>query len=312
MEIFCKETLNKGKPTKIDCLDIGGQTFTVSKGFLTRLALEEEWYEDIVDPQAVINVLQNSPVKIDIFTFWQRLPQIDPRYNYYKEFEPLAVLPIKSFDYWWEKQLKASTRNMIRKSEKQGVDVVETEFSDDFVKGMTTIYNETPVRQGRHFWHYGKDFDTVKKQFSRYLYREYIVGAYYKDELIGFLMLANAGPFALVGQILSKISHRDKATNNALIAKAVKICESQQIPLLVYAYWGTGSFAGFKHRSGFEKILVPRYYVPLTGKGSLALRMGLHRGLKAILPESLKERLKVFRAALLERIIRQKGQKCQG
>ena len=253
MEIFCKETLNKGKPTKIDCLDIGGQTFTVSKGFLTRLALEEEWYEDIVDPQAVIDVLQNSPVKIDIFTFWQRLPQIEPQYNYYKEFEPLAVLPIKSFDYWWNKQIKGRTRNLIRKAEKQGVHIVETEFSDDFIKGMTEIFNETPVRQGRRFWHYGKDFETVKRQFSRYLFREHIIGAYYKKELIGFMMVANAGRFALTGQILSKIAHRDKATNNAMIAKAVEVCENKKFPHLVYLHWGTGSFSEFKRRCGLKE-----------------------------------------------------------
>jgi len=30
---------------------------------------------------------------------------------------------------------------------------------------MTAIFNESPTRQGRKFWHYGKDFATVKKQF---------------------------------------------------------------------------------------------------------------------------------------------------
>lgn len=302
MEIFSKETLEKGRPVKIDCMKIGGQTFALSKGLATSLSLEEEWYEDINDPMAVINALQGAAVKIDIFTFWQRLPNIEPKYNFYKEFEPLAVLPVKSYDFWWNKQLKPTTRNMIRKSEKLGVEIVETEFSDDFIKGVAEIFNETPVRQGRRFWHYGKDFETIKKQFSRYLYREYIVGAYYRNEMIGFMMLANAGAFALTGQILSKIAHRDKAVNNALIAKAVKICESKKIPYLVYAYWGAGSFAGFKLRSGFEKTLVPRYYVPLTVQGKLSLKIGLHRGFKNLLPDSVKDHLKRLRTAWLERI----------
>ena len=59
------------------------------------------------------------------------------------------------------------------------------------------IYNQSPVRRGKPFWHYGKDFETVKQQFSRFIHREYMIGAYIKDELIGFMMLANAGKFAL-------------------------------------------------------------------------------------------------------------------
>ena len=39
---------------------------------------------------------------------------------------------------------------------------------------MTAIFNEAAIRQGRPFWHYGKDFETVKRQFSRYLAREHM------------------------------------------------------------------------------------------------------------------------------------------
>src|SRR5262249_37200537 len=147
------------------------------------------------------------------------------------------ALPITSFDHWWNKQIKSRTRNLIRKTEKSGVEVREAIFDDEFARGMTDIFNETPVRQGRRFWHYGKDFETVKRQFSRYLFREHLIGAYYRGELIGFVMLANAGRYALTGQIISKIQHRDKSTNNALIAKAVEVCEQKQLPYLVYLYW---------------------------------------------------------------------------
>ena len=61
-----------------------------------------------------------------------------------------------------------------------------------FVRGMTSIFNETPIRQGRPFLHYGKDFETVKREFSRFLFREEIFGAYVGEELVGFIMLADA------------------------------------------------------------------------------------------------------------------------
>src|SRR5437867_13335846 len=114
---------------------------------------------------------------------------------------------------------------MVRKAKKAGIEVREASYDDAFVQGMTDIFNETPVRQGRQFWHYGKDFETVKQQFSRYLFREELIGAYYHGELIGLVMLGNAGRFAVTGQIISKIEHRDTATNNALIANAVEVCE---------------------------------------------------------------------------------------
>jgi len=41
----------------------------------------------------------------DIFTLWQRVPDTKPKYQYHLEREPLAVLPIKSSDRWWNKEV---------------------------------------------------------------------------------------------------------------------------------------------------------------------------------------------------------------
>ncbi|MDR3554361.1 MAG: hypothetical protein P4L55_06385 [Syntrophobacteraceae bacterium] len=302
MEAFRKEILVSGAPRKVDCVEIDGQIYSISKGLTRVVSLEEdeEWYRDVRDPDATIAALRKGPPRTDIFTFWQRFPDTQPHFGFYYELEPIAALPITSFDQWWKSQISPKHRNKIRKAEKQGLRVVEANFDDDFVRGMTDIFNETPVRQGRRFWHYGKDFDTVKRQFSRRLYREHLIGAYLGNELVGFMMLADAGPFMYVGQILSKIKHRDKAPNNALIGKAVELCERRKVPYMVYAYWGAGPFADFKRQSGFERMLVPRYYVPLNEWGKLVLRLGLHRGLKGALPEPLREKLKALRKTWLE------------
>ena len=47
----------------------------------------------------------------------------------------------------------------------------------------------------------------------------------------------------------------------------------------------------FKDNNGFVKFPMQRYYIPLTGKGRLAIRLGLHKELKDALPESLKNPL---------------------
>jgi hypothetical protein len=296
LKVFNRETLIKGKPTQVECVEIGGQTFTIVRGPLTVVRLEEEWYADVHDPELVIDALKNaSGFKPDIFTFWQRLPDIDPRYQYHLEWESIAALPIQSYDHWFNRQISSRLRSQIRKATREGLEVRETAYDDEFVRGMTDIFNEAPVRQGRRFWHYGKDFETVKRQFSRYVYREDMIGAYYGGEMIGFVMLGNASGYGITGQIISKVKYRNKVTNNALIGKAVEVCAKKNLPYLVYLLWTSDSLAEFKRRCGFEEIKVPRYFVPLTQKGNFALKIGLHGGWKAALPDRIKGPLKQLR-----------------
>ena len=50
----------------------------------------------------------------------------------------------------------------MRRAAKRGVIVRVAPFDDEFARGIHKICNEAPGRQGRRFWHYGKDFETVK------------------------------------------------------------------------------------------------------------------------------------------------------
>jgi hypothetical protein len=296
LQIFKHDTLIKGQPAQIDCAEIQGQRYSISRGPVTVVNLEEEWYEDVRDPAGVIDLLTDDRVlKADLFTFRQRLPDLEPKYDFPIEWESIAALPIQTFDHWFNKQVKGTTRNMIRKSQKAGVEVRECGYDDAFVSGMTEIFNEAPVRQGRRFWHYGKDLETIKQQFSRYLFREYLLGAFCGDEMVGFVMLANAGRFGILGQFISKMQHRNKAINNTLMAKTVETCANRQLPYLVYGDWSVTSLSDFKRHSGFVEVSLPRYFVPLTQKGKLVLKAGLHRGLKAALPSRIKDPLKKLR-----------------
>ena len=293
---YSKDTLVNGQPAKIKCIDIDGQTYAINHGPVTVVSLEDDWYEDVRNPERVIEALKRDvDFRADIFSFWQRPPEATPKYAYPMEWEQIALLPLQSYDHWWNHQIKSRVRNQIRKSEKQGVTVRETEYDDDFVRGMTTIFNESPVRQGRKFWHYGKDFETVERQFSRFIHREVMIGAYYKDEMIGLMMLGDAGHFGLTGQIISSLNHRDKSPNNALIAKAVEVCTKRNLDYLCYLFWSDDSLAEFKRRCGFEKTQVPRYFVPLTATGKLGFKVGAHLGWKMMIPQRIKAPLKRFR-----------------
>jgi hypothetical protein len=294
-EVYIKETVVDGKDACLDCAKVNGQIYSVTPGLVRVISLEDDWCEDIDDPAAVIAALNNTDIRADIFTFWQRLPDLKPKYAYTMELDSIAALPIKSYSFWWEKQIERKARNKVRKAQKKGVTVRMASFDDAFVRGMTSIFNETPIRQGRRFFHYGKDFETIKRQFSRFLFREEIFGAYLGEELIGFMMLANAGNYALIGQIISKIAYRDLAPTNALLAKVVEHCAQKEFPYLVYAYWLDDSLGDFKQSNGFQKFDLPRYFVPLTNKGKLALKLGLHRGWKEAVPKELRKPLKKLR-----------------
>ncbi len=295
-EIHLRESLVKGVPTQIRCFEIGDQIYSMTEGLVRTVSLEDDWYEDVRDPAAVIEALRGPTAPAaDIFTFWQRPPDVEPVHEHFHDFDELAILPLSTYETWWNETIKARLRTTIRKSEKRGVEVREIDYDDEFVAGMAGIFNEERVRQGRPFWHYGKDRDTIKKQFSRYVHRERMIGAYYEGEMIGFVMLGDAGRFSLLGQILSSIHHRDKATNNALIAKSVELAIQQGHEQLVYWYWSDDSLSEFKRRCGFQKIEAPRYFVALTQKGRLALNIGAHRGLRNMVPPTVRHRLKDFR-----------------
>src|SRR5437016_5108144 len=113
--VYVKETEVNGKTVSFECIKINGQTYCVTRGLLRVMGLEDDWYEDVNVPASVIAGLNESDTRADIFTFWQRLPDVEPKYHYHTEWESLAVLPIRSFDYWWNKQIQDKTRNMVRK-----------------------------------------------------------------------------------------------------------------------------------------------------------------------------------------------------
>jgi hypothetical protein len=61
--------------------------------------------------------------------------------------EDLAVLAVTSYDHWWNRQIKSRVPNPFEFRKRRPV-VRETAFDDEFVRGMTDIFNETPRRQG--------------------------------------------------------------------------------------------------------------------------------------------------------------------
>jgi hypothetical protein len=201
----------------------------------------------------------------------------------------VAAIPITTYAEWWDKRVSHDLRKDVKRAEKRGVVVRAAEFNDALVAGIKELYDERPIRQGRPFWHYGKSPDVVRKENATYLDRSEFIGAYYGEELIGFVKIVRVGQITRMMQILAKAKHYDKRPMNALIAKAVEICEQQRCTYLTYGNYTYGNkkkdtVIDFKRRNGFEEIRFPRYFIPLTAKGRLAVKARLHLGIRGILP----------------------------
>lgn len=282
-------------------MKVCGHDITVD-GRLVRIAhLAADGFEFLKDPQAILAGLPQCGRPVDLFTFTQELPETAPRYGYPVEWDNVAALPISTFEHWWTRQINDKTRNMVRRASKKGVVVREVPFDDDLVRGIAGIYRESPVRQGKPFRHYGKDLDSLRREHATFLDRSTFLGAFLGDELIGFVKLVDAERQTALMQIISMISHRDKAPTNALIAQSVRSCAERGRPYLVYSRFSYGgkprdSLSDFKEHNGFQRMDLPRYYVALTFAGRAALRLGLHHGLVGRIPTPVMTGLRHLRS----------------
>jgi len=254
------------------------------------IQFKEDWDIDIEDPELIIKKIENNGMKGDIFTFIQRLPESKPKFNYYMEWDSVAAITITTYDNWLKNQVVQNSRKKIGLAKRKNVELKFCEFNDELINGILEIYHETPIMQGKPNRQYRTDFATAKRLNGTYLDRAQFIGAFLNNELIAYIKLVNAGKFMRTMGILAKAAHRDKGAMNLLIAKAVELCAQQGMPYLVYAKFnygkrGSETLKEFKRNLGFESIIVPRYYIPLNAKGTLALHTHIHNDVIDLLPE---------------------------
>lgn len=275
---------------KLDGIDV-----LVRGRFVKTARIENEFLRDIQDPETLIKALRALRSKPDLFTFWQRFPDVSPRYPYHLEWDNWAVLSFASYEDWFRRQISGKIRAKVRKAPKMGVEIKVVPLDDDFIAGVTRIFNETPLRQGKKFAHFGKTIAQVGAELRSESERTIFIGAFYQGELIGFTQQVYVGECAFPYGGVSLVGHRDKSPNNALLAKAVEVGAAMGLKHMIYGFfdYGTGEsgLADFKVQHGFRKVLVPRYFVPITPRGKICLGLGLHRGLKKRIPPRLKRAL---------------------
>ena len=276
-----------------------------TNGRLIKLCgLVNAWYESIENPEVLITSLKQHQEKQHIFTFFQRPPHTEPKFKYHMEPYSIAVIKLTSYDNWWNHSIGKYARQAVKRSQKYGVEVREAEYDDEFVKGISNIFNESPIRLGKKFPHYNKNLETIRREVGTFIDRSVFVGAYWRDELVGYLKIVFEDEFADVLNILSKISHREKCITNSLLAKIVEVCCERGIGYIAYGDFDSSSLGDFKRHNGFLRMDLPRYYIPLNITGAVALRLGLHRRFSEWVPDWMLPLLRELRKRWYERNIK--------
>ena len=296
----------RGAKVWVPAITVPGRTIIVTGRMLRMATVEDEAFvvaSHDIDPDQVRAELRRASLRADILTFSQHAEDRQPRHRYHHEWDSAAVAPCADYDAWWE-ALPQEFRKNVRRAAKRGVVTRAVEFDDALVQGIKALYDETPVRQGRRFWHYGKSMETVRAENATYLQRARFVGAYHEGELIGFVKFVYCGKLAIIMQILASSAHYDKRPMNALVAKAMEICHQDGMAGLVYSKFNYGNkkndtMSEFKRRSGFVEVLYPKYFVPLSLRGKVAIALRLHRGALGLLPPRAIEALLALRGRFL-------------
>ncbi|CAM5798287.1 hypothetical protein [Rhizobacter fulvus] len=307
----------RGRTLRVPAQHVDGALVVISgRAVRTATVRDEEWLDELPIRHAAsfVDRLRASGLRADVLSFGTGPAPLESAVSVpgaVVEADNVAVINTSDFKAWWD-GLPQEARKNTRRAAKRGVVVTEAVFDDRLVRGIKGIYDEAPIRQGRRFWHHGKDLATVQRENGTYLDRSTFLVARLGDEIIGFIKWVRVGNVARIMQILCLNAHQEKRPIIALIAKAAEVCHAQGLHYLVYGKYtygkkGDSSITEFKRRLGFTQLDYARHHVPLNAWGRVALALGLHRGFVGLIPAPLLQRLLQWRSAWYVRKTRNAG-----
>jgi hypothetical protein len=283
----------KGKWSRVPALTMGRETVVLRGGMVKIASIhDEEWLEDeIQDPAQWEKILGSRSLegkRADIFSFAQKVPGSAPKYKYPFELMSIAAIRLPGFKEWWER-LPQEARKNVRRAQKRGVIVTLMPFSEALMAHIRRVNDDSPIRQGIRNAHYGKSLAEIAKDYSAFLDRSDFICACVGEEVIGFLKIVYRGEVASILNLTTMPSQADKRPANALVAKAVELCDARGVSFITFGQFNYGNkkdspLREFKIRNGFEETFKPKFFVPLTTWGQIAMKANFHRGLLGILP----------------------------
>ena len=109
-------------------ISLGDRNIKVESGIVHIARLDGEKVKFLDNPEMVLDKIRKCGRRIDLFTFMQRVSDTNPKYSYPMEWDNLAVLPISTFEKWWDEQIGFKARNKAKQATKKGVTLREVPF----------------------------------------------------------------------------------------------------------------------------------------------------------------------------------------
>lgn len=81
-------------------IKLAGRETRVTGRMLRIAQLEGDGYEFLDDPVPMVEALRRCGIRIDLFTFTQRLPERSAKYSYPCEWNDFPVVLISTYDHW--------------------------------------------------------------------------------------------------------------------------------------------------------------------------------------------------------------------
>ena len=133
-----------GKPVKVPAAEICGRTVIAKSGRVKIASVLEEAVtpgEHVSDPAKFVEELKRSGLKADVLTFFQRPPDVTPKFPYHFDMDNYAAIDTADYEAWWE-GLSQETRRNSRLAAKRGVEVKVVTFDDELARGIHKLCNE--------------------------------------------------------------------------------------------------------------------------------------------------------------------------
>src|SRR5690242_8257432 len=133
METHKEIIYRKGRKQTIDVFLVSGSKIIIEGRFIKIARLKDEDEGDVSEPEALIKGLRCRECNADIFTFWTRVPSDEVKYPYLCEKQTQALLPVDTYELWWNKQIDKQVRKFVRRSIKLGVEAHTVEWNDELL-----------------------------------------------------------------------------------------------------------------------------------------------------------------------------------
>ena len=106
MAVTQVEITSRGKRMLVPAAEIEGRTVIVTGQSVKIASIRDAIVAEgelVKNPDTFVPALRRSGLQADVLTFFQRPPDVVPKFKHHFEWDNYAAVDCSNFDAWWEK-----------------------------------------------------------------------------------------------------------------------------------------------------------------------------------------------------------------